>query len=172
MDRRDFLKKTALGVAAVAATSILEHPAIAKANELINPKTNINMKKIMIIDGGPRKNMNTSAMVAAFAEVGDQPVGFALQGSPFGKEPFDGIYEMKYQAGAGTYQDNFDGPLFLHPLADEPTNEPLWAVFSDQFISEMQRRSAYMGWDKYKDVWFGYNVSELTKEKIRQALSE
>ena len=68
MDRRDFLKKTALGVAAVAATSILEHPAIAKANELINPKTNINMKKIMIIDGGPRKNMNTAAMVAAFAE--------------------------------------------------------------------------------------------------------
>lgn len=68
MDRRDFLKKTALGVAAVAATSLLEHPAVAKANELINPKTNNNMKKIMIIDGGPRKNMNTAAMVAAFAE--------------------------------------------------------------------------------------------------------
>ena len=53
MDRRDFLKKAALGMAAVAATSLLEHPAVAKANELINPKTDKNMKKIMIIDGGP-----------------------------------------------------------------------------------------------------------------------
>ena len=122
--------------------------------------------------GGHRSAIRGGIFDQAFAEVGDQPVGFALQGSPFGKEPFDGIYEMKYQARAGTYQDNFDGYLFLHPLADEPTNEPLWAVFSDQFISEMQRRSAYMGWDKYKDVWFGYNVSELTKEKIRQALPE
>ena len=26
------------------------------------------MKKIMIIDGGPRRNMNTAAMVEAFAE--------------------------------------------------------------------------------------------------------
>ena len=122
--------------------------------------------------GGHRSAIRGGIFDQAFAEVGDQPVGFALQGSPFGKEPFDGIYEMKHQARAGTYQDNFDGYLFLHPLADEPTNEPLWAVFSDQFISEMQRRSAYMGWDKYKDVWFGYNVSELTKEKIRQALPE
>lgn len=42
MDRRDFIKKTALGLAAIAATSLLEHPAVAKANELINPKTHNN----------------------------------------------------------------------------------------------------------------------------------
>ena len=75
MDRRDFLKKTALGVAAVAATSLLEHPVVAKANELINLKTNNNMKKIMIIDGGPRKNMNTAAMVQSFAEGAREAVG-------------------------------------------------------------------------------------------------
>ena len=40
MDRREFLKKAALGVAAVAATSLLEHPAVATANELINNKNN------------------------------------------------------------------------------------------------------------------------------------
>ncbi len=68
MDRRDFLKKSALGFAAIAATSLLENPIMAKANELINPKTDKNMKKIMIIDGGPRKNMNTAAMVQAFAK--------------------------------------------------------------------------------------------------------
>ena len=79
---------------------------------------------------------------------------------------------MKYEAESGNYQDNFDGYLFLHPLVNEPTNKPLWEVFSDQFIAEMQRRSAYLGWDKYDDVWFGCKISELTKEKIRQALSE
>ena len=67
MDRREFLKKAALGVAAVAATSLLEHPAVATANELINNKTTNNMKKIMIIDGGPRRNMNTAAMLESFA---------------------------------------------------------------------------------------------------------
>ena len=36
--------------------------------ETTNPDTDSNMKKIMIIDGGPRKNMNTAAMVEAFAE--------------------------------------------------------------------------------------------------------
>jgi multimeric flavodoxin WrbA len=68
MDRRDFLKKSALGIAALAATSLLENPVMAKANELINSKTDNSMKKIMVIDGGPRKNMNTAAMVQAFVE--------------------------------------------------------------------------------------------------------
>ena len=67
MDRREFLKKAALGVAAVAATSLLEHPVVAAANEMINPPKNNRMKKIMIIDGGPRRNMNTAAMLESFA---------------------------------------------------------------------------------------------------------
>ena len=38
-------------------------------NEHLTTKTNTGMtKKIMIIDGGPRKNMNTAAMVDKFAE--------------------------------------------------------------------------------------------------------
>ena len=108
----------------------------------------------------------------AFAAIGNHPVGFSLQSSPFGKEPFDGIYEIKYKADTGTYQDNFDGYLFLHPLIDEPRNEPLLAVFSDQFIAEMKRRSTYLGWDDSKNVWFGHNVSELTIDLIRDALCE
>ena len=67
MDRREFLKKAALGVAAVAATSLLEHPAVAAANEMINDKTPNIMKKIMVIDGGPRRNMNTASMLESFA---------------------------------------------------------------------------------------------------------
>lgn len=47
MDRRDFLKKAGLGLAAVAATPLLEHPAVVKANELItNTKNDNTMKKL------------------------------------------------------------------------------------------------------------------------------
>ena len=56
MDRRDFLKKAGLGLATIAATQLLENSAVAKANELINPKTNNKMKKIVILNGSPRRN--------------------------------------------------------------------------------------------------------------------
>lgn len=61
-NRRDFIKKTAM---AMAAIPVLSSPLGIFANET---KNNHNMKKIMIIDGGPRRNMNTAAMVEKFAE--------------------------------------------------------------------------------------------------------
>ena len=36
--------------------------------EYFKTKTNTIMKKIMIIDGGPRKNFNTASMLQKFAE--------------------------------------------------------------------------------------------------------
>ena len=45
-----------------------DNSTIATENEISNIKNDTVMKKIMIIDGGPRKNMNTAAMVEAFAE--------------------------------------------------------------------------------------------------------
>jgi len=122
--------------------------------------------------GGHRSLIRGGILDQAFAENGNRPVGFVLQGSPFGKEPFDGVYERKYNAGTGTYQDNFDGYLFLCPLNEEPQSEPLLEVFSDQFVAEIQRRSAYMDWDGRPETMFGYKVSELTKDKIHQALSK
>ena len=122
--------------------------------------------------GGHRSLIRGGIFDQAFAENGNRPVGFVLQGSPFGKEPFDGVYERKYNAGTGTYQDNFDGYLFLCPLNEEPQSEPLLEVFSDQFVAEIQRRSAYMDWDGRPETMFGYKVSELTKDKIHQALSK
>jgi multimeric flavodoxin WrbA len=61
-NRRDFIKKTAM---AMAAIPVLSSPLGIFANET---KNNHNMKKIMIIDGGPRKNMNTAAIVEKFAQ--------------------------------------------------------------------------------------------------------
>lgn len=108
----------------------------------------------------------------AFEINGNRPVGFSLEGSPFGEEPFDGLYELKYKAETGLYKDNYDGYLFLHELSSEPQNGPLMDVFNDSFISEMKRRSRYMGWNNREDIWFGYNVDELSKDKIEQALLE
>lgn len=67
MDRRDFLKKSAIGVTAMAVTSIVKVPAMTSANS-IKTKHESYMKKIIIIDGGPRRNMNTAGMLQAFAE--------------------------------------------------------------------------------------------------------
>lgn len=74
MDRREFLKKAALGAVALAATGLLGHTAVAAAKEKSNTKKENDMKKIMIIDGGPRRNMNTASMLQKFAE-GAQSAG-------------------------------------------------------------------------------------------------
>lgn len=59
-NRREFIKKSAMAVAAMAVA-----PIVGASVESCKQK---NMKKIMIIDGGPRRNMNTAAMAEAFAE--------------------------------------------------------------------------------------------------------
>ncbi|MDE5635097.1 MAG: hypothetical protein K2I52_02160, partial [Muribaculaceae bacterium] len=73
----------------------------------------------------------------AFELNGNRPIGFKLANSPFGVEPFDGIYEIKYKTASGSYSDNFDGYLFLAPLADEPKAKPLTEIFTDEFVAEM-----------------------------------
>lgn len=108
----------------------------------------------------------------AFELNGNQPVGFKLANSPFGKEPFDGIYEIKYKTASGSYADNFDGYLFLAPLADEPTAKPLIEIFTDEFVAEMKRRASVMGYENFSQIWFGRRASQLSKEYIIDILSQ
>ena len=68
MDRREFIRKSAMAIGVAAVASLADHPVMAAINKHNNVKNNTVMKKIMIIDGGPRKNMNTAAMVEKFAE--------------------------------------------------------------------------------------------------------
>lgn len=65
MDRRDFIKDMAM---AMAAIPVLSSPLAVLAGEKTNVINSNNMKKIIIIDGGPRKNMNTAAMLEKCAE--------------------------------------------------------------------------------------------------------
>ncbi len=67
MDRRDFLKRSATGVSVAAAAGLFGLPAMAAATRRMTHNKS-DMIKIMIIDGGPRRNMNTAGMLQAFAE--------------------------------------------------------------------------------------------------------
>lgn len=64
MDRRKFVKDMMMGMMAIP---VLSSPLSALADVNPNNKSS-NMKKIMIIDGGPRKNMNTAQMLQKIAE--------------------------------------------------------------------------------------------------------
>lgn len=120
--------------------------------------------------GENKKPIRGGIFDTAFAMNGNKPIGFKLEGSPFGAEPFDGIYEIKYKTATGSYQDNFDGYLFLAPLADEPKATPLTEVFTDEFVNEMKRRASVMKNDNLRRIWFGRKASELTKEYITETL--
>lgn len=106
----------------------------------------------------------------AFELNGNQPIGFKLANSPFGAEPFDGIYEIKYKTATGRFEDNFDGYLFLAPLSNEPKAVPLTEIFTDEFVAEMKRRADVMGYDNLRQIWFGRRASDLTKEYIIETL--
>lgn len=120
--------------------------------------------------GGNKSAIRGGIFDLAFERNGNCPIGFKLADSPFGNEPFDGIYEIKYNTATGNYADNFDGYLFLAPLKDEPKAIPLTEIFTDEFVLEMQRRAAVLDMENLRWMWFGYNSTELTKENIIEAL--
>jgi hypothetical protein len=98
----------------------------------------------------------------AFYKSGDKPTAFELKNSPFGKEPFDGLY----YDGNGTYQDNYDGYLFLGSLDNEPNGEILLDQYSDNFVTEMDRRYRLLG-SNLKDDW---GLTELSKKAVIEKL--
>ena len=94
----------------------------------------------------------------AFYKTGDQAVAFELKYSPFGKEPFDGLY----LEGSGTFQDNYDGYIFFGSLDKEPSDIPLFDLYSNKFIFEMDRRYHLTG-TSLKDEW---RLKELSQGAV------
>jgi hypothetical protein len=112
--------------------------------------------------GSIQGRLRGGAFDEAFAMNGNAPVAFAVNGSPFGREPFDALPEISYRTAAGTYADNYDGYIFLGPLADEPADYILYELYSADFVKEMARRA---GLDHATlREWFG--VEEATPEAI------
>jgi hypothetical protein len=100
----------------------------------------------------------------AFYKSGDRPVAFELKNSPFGKEPFDGLY----YDGSGSFQDNYDGYIFLGSLDQEPDGEMLPEMYNDKFILEMDRRYRLIG-TTLKVAW---GLKDLNKNAVMEKISE
>lgn len=98
----------------------------------------------------------------AFHRCGNQPLAFKLAESPFGKEPFDGLY----YDGWGNYQQNYDGYIFFGSLDDEPNGEILFDIFDDAYIKETERLYKLLGRDLKRE----WNVDELNSESIKKFL--
>jgi len=106
----------------------------------------------------------------AFAQTGNKPVAFNLKDSPFGKERFDSILELNFVEGIGSYENNFDGYIFLMPLRDEGAMYLLPELMSDDFLKELKRRAVLMGYDDWKE--YGGRVKDLTIESVHKYYKE
>ena len=63
MDRREFLKKSTLGVGALAATSLLAHPTVAEIKKLITDKQKEDMLTSSLIKVNPDKCIHCGACI-------------------------------------------------------------------------------------------------------------
>lgn len=122
--------------------------------------------------GGNLRLIRGGMFDRVFEEAGNAPVAFRLKGGPFGAEPFDGGYDEAFDPRAGRYEDNFDGYLFMQPLADEMNGDVLYEIFSDSFVDEIKRRAAYMGVPDDRPHWFGIKTGDLTAERIKEVLRD
>ncbi len=122
--------------------------------------------------GRNRKLIRGGIFDKAFELNGNKPIGFDLENSPFGAEPFDGIFEIKFDHRTGNFEDNYDCYLFLHSLEEEPQNGPLLEIFTQEFVDEMKRRAEVLGLMEYRAMWFGVTAPELTREKIIKNLTD
>ena len=107
----------------------------------------------------------------AFEANGNVPVAFDLVTGPFGAEPFDAALEIRFETAAGNYADNFDGYVFFQALDEEVNGSKLCELITDEFVGEIKRRAALMGWQQAK--WFGeVPVTDLTPEIILDELRQ
>lgn len=99
-----------------------------------------------------------------FAQSGNRPVAFNLNNSPFGKEPFDASYEMCYDINTGSFQECYDGYVFLQPIKDESSEYYLPELYSDGFIAEMKRRSLIVG--KENISLYGIKIKDIVRDQF------
>ena len=102
----------------------------------------------------------------ALSATGNKPVAFNLKNSPFGKEPFDALFEVSYNKMIGNYEDNYDAYIFLGPLETEQSEYLFYDILTDDYVKELERRATMTNTTVEK--WFG--VSEATKEAIIEKL--
>ena len=71
MDRRDFIKKSAIAVAGVAAGAVMASPITSAVLDNKNNKSNKTLKdmKVLLINGSPRPDFDNEAPYAKFGSI-------------------------------------------------------------------------------------------------------
>jgi hypothetical protein len=64
-------------------------------------------------------------------------MAFPLTAGPFGEQPFDALSD---QRTASTYRDGYSAYLYLGPLRDELFSPLIAGFYTDEFVSELDRR--------------------------------
>lgn len=95
----------------------------------------------------------------AFSVVGNKPIAFNLKNSPFGKEPFDALYEISYNKMTANYEDNYDAYLFIEPLKTESAEYIFDDILTDDYLKELDRRAKMSNTTLEK--WFGVDKATL-----------
>lgn len=99
-----------------------------------------------------------------FTQSGNRPVAFNLNNSPFGKEPFDATYEMCYDINIGSFEECYDGYVFLQSVKEEPSDYYLAELYSDKFIAEMKRRAVIVGNEEI--TLFGIKIKDIVRDQF------
>lgn len=110
---------------------------------------------------------------AAFARLGNPPLGFDLAGTPFGEDAFDQFYfdpSMKYRH---RYSGVFTGFIFAHPMGDQYQGEGIPDYFLG-FGQQAVRRARLLGDDYARKIQYvvdsGWWDSPRRREMPYQAI--
>ncbi|MCK9280801.1 MAG: hypothetical protein M0P71_09280 [Melioribacteraceae bacterium] len=117
-------------------------------------------------DGKIRGLIRNGIFDSVFAKVGNKQIAFELKDSPFGKEPFDGLYEITYDNETGNFENNYDAYLFLGQLESENEEYLFYDILTDEYVKELERRAKMT--NSSVEKWFG--ITEVTKEAIIEKL--
>ncbi len=167
MERRDFLKKSAMGLGSIAATGMLLRYIVTDSRKYKNVgfEPIKNMKKIVIVDGGPRRNMNTAQMLKSCAD-GAKSVDETIEIKSIR------LYDMNYKGciscmacklkGKSTNLCKFKDELT--PVLDEIAHADAIVLGSPIYFGEVtgQMRSFL---ERLAFPWLSYNDYTLTAPK-------
>ena len=97
----------------------------------------------------------------AFHKEDDKPVAFNLYNSPFGNQLFDRNEQIRTYPSSASYQDNYDGYIFLKPV-EKGRMYLLYDLYSKKYIAELKRRAHLLNTNTVR----GIPVDSLTVRQI------
>ena len=90
-----------------------------------------------------------------------------MNNSPFGKEPFDALQNVRFEYGCKTYEDFYDGYIFICSLKEEAYEYELKELYTVDFVEELKRR-AYLS--NSNEAYYNISVDSISVEAIHNKI--